>query len=298
MRGKYQKVVVCIDEHSDIKFIDNLIEKISKDVVLIKYYYNHSNINSFFDTINSGVRVVIYNVTDEHFYKLQSDNNFLINIFLPQSNFVLPYISNVESVYGDNLLVCDNNVKDYISVIFMYEMALNKLWHCLLQGVEVDVTIFKIIDLLINSNDNFYVNLISVATTLKTELDDEYKQVSKEQLPYYVYLKLCAILKMFENLNNNNEQYIDFYKTEMSSNAIEKAHALIIKHSIIDIIKYNGCNLIKITAVILNRLKIIIKKYFNFKNIKLNKLNNIIKNQSKTLNIDNLLFISYIFNTI
>ena len=297
-KARYQKVVLCLDDESDMGFVDKLTDVIGRKVVLLKYYYNKNNISSFFDMISNGVRVVVYNVSLEHFYQLQNDNNFILNIFLPQSNFVLPYIANVESVYGDNMLVCDMTKKDYTSVLFMYELALNKLWSLLLQEVDVDVNMFKSVDKLANDKDDFYINLVNQATYLKSSLTDEYKQIEESQLPYYIYLRLCAVLKMFESLNQGKEQYIDFYKTELSSEAIEKAYALIIKYNIIDIIKYNSNNLIKINSVILNRLKIIIKKYFNFKNIKLNKLNKIIKNQSKALKIDNLLYISYIFNTI
>lgn len=297
-KARYQKVMLCLDSESDMSFVDKLTDIIGKSVVVLKYYYNKNNISSFFDMVNNGVRVVVYNVGLEHFYQLQNDNNFVLNIFLPQSNFVLPYITNVESVYGDNMLVCDTAHKDYVSILFMYELALSKLWSLLLQEVEVDVEMFKNIDKLANDKDNFYVNLLNQATYLKSSLTDEYKQIDEEQLPYYIYLRLCAVLKMFENLHQGKEQYIDFYKTELSSEAIEKAHSLIMKYNIIDIIKYNSFNLIKINSVILNRLKIIIKKYFNFKNIKLNKLNKTIKNQAKLLKIDNLLYISYIFNTI
>jgi hypothetical protein len=133
---------------------------------------------------------------------------------------------------------------------------------------------------------------------LKSELNDDYKLVKEEELSYYVFLKLYTVLRLFETLYNGTEEYIDFYKLNLSKTEMEKAYRLVVKNDIIDIIKYNINNLIKINNAIINRVKILIKKFFNFKNIKINKLNNIIKQQSKLLNIDNLLYISYIFNVI
>lgn len=295
-KAKYQKVVICIDENSDMEFVENIVSQINKDTILLKYYYNKHDTSTFHNMVNNGVRAIVYNVGLKHFYKLQSDNSFLLNIFIPQSNFVLPYIVNVESFYGDNLLVCNTNIKDYITLLFLYELALNKTWCLLLQEVEVDTTIFKNIDALANCTHDFYSSLINQVSYLKSTLTDEYKDIEENQLPYYIYLRLCIIFKMLESLNQDNEEYIDFYKTELSSKAIEKAYSLVVKYPFIDKLKYNSGNLIKVNSAILNRTKIIIKKYFNFKTAKLNKLNKIIRNQSKILNIEDLLYISYIFN--
>ena len=85
-KARYQKVVLCLDDESDMGFVDKLTDVMGRKVVLLKYYYNKNNISSFFDMISNGVRVVVYNVSLEHFYQLQNDNNFILNIFLPQSN--------------------------------------------------------------------------------------------------------------------------------------------------------------------------------------------------------------------
>lgn len=297
-KARYQKVLICLDENSDIEFVENIIDKIKNQVVILKYYYNKHNVESLRNMINNGVRVVVYNVRLEYFYKLQSDNNYIINIFLPQSKFLLPYINNVESVYGDNLLVCNTMVKDYLSLIFLYEVALNKVWQMLVQDLDVDTSMFKNLDALANGDVDFYTGLANQVGYVKSVLTNDYKEVEESQIPYYIYLRLCYILKMLEELNRNNEQYIDFYKTEKSSMAVEKAYSLIIKHKLIELLKYNSGNLIKINCAVLNRIKIIIKKHFNFKNIKTNKLNKIIKNQSKESNYDNLLYISYILNSV
>ena len=296
--SKYQKVVLCMDEHSDTDFIETLTNKIDKSVILLKYYYNKNNVSAFHNMINNGARIVVYDVSIEHFYKLQNDNNYILNIFLPQSNFVLPYITNGDSVFGDNLLICDTNVKDYTTLIFMYELALDKIWNLIIQEVDVDTAIFKNIDMIANGKCDFYQGVLNQIPYLKTGLTEEYKEIKQEQLPYYAYLRLCATLKMLENLNQNKEQYVDFYKTELSTQLIDKAHDLIIKYDIVQILKSCSENLIKLNVAVLNRIKTLIKKYFNFKNIKLNKLNKTIKNQAKYLKIDDLLYISYIFNSI
>ncbi len=297
-KAKYQKVIVCLDDNSDMWLVNQIIDRVNKEVVIIKYYYNKHDNQNLFDMINNGARVVVYNVGLQNFYKLQTDNNYVINIFLNQSNFILPYIDNVESVYGENLLVCETSSKDYASLMALYNLALNKVWSLLLQGVEVDTTIFKQIDNLSNCKNGFYEGLVNIARYLKNTDYKLCKQLKENEMPYYLYLQACAIMKMLKSLSAGDESYIDFYKNELSSNAIEKAHNLLIKYNVIHVLKLYIDNLIKINDAILNRFKIIIKKYFNFKNIKLNKISNIMKNNSKMLNIDNLLYISYIFNSI
>ena len=161
----------------------------------------------------------------------------------------------------------------------------------------MDITIFKNLDAISNGKVDFYVGILNQVQALKSG-NNEYKDIDENQLPYYAYLRMCAVFKMLTNLINGDEQYIDFYKTELNAKAIKKAHDLVVGYNIVELLRYNCGNLLKINNAILNRTKIIIKKYFNFKNIKLNKLNKIIKNQSKLLNIDNLLYISYIFNCV
>lgn len=297
-KARYQKVVLCIDENSDMEFVDNVVNNVGSQVVLLTYYYNKNNIQAFRDMVDNGARVVIYNVSCEHFYELQNDNNYVLNMFFAQTEFILPYIVNAESVYGDNLLICDTMIKDYTSLLFMYGLALERIWGMLIQGVDVDTQMFKNLDAIANGNINFYSGILQQIQYLKLYLTTQYQDIKQDQLPYYIYLRLCSILKMLESVMRGEEQYVDFYKTELSSNAIEKAHNLLVKYNIVEVLKCNCQNLIKIDVAILNRAKIIIKKYFNFNNINLNKLNKIIKKQSQELNADNLLYISYIFNSI
>ena len=297
-KAKYQKVIFCLDEDSDMELVDDIINNLNKQAVIIKYYYNKHNAKSFYDMANNGARIVVYNIKNELFYKLKTNNSYLLNIFIPQSNFLLPYLSHVESVYGDNLIVANTSNKDFLTIVFLYQLAIDKVWASIIQNQNVDTKIFKNLDAIVNGNVDFYSGLAGQAFLLSTELDVGYTQVDESQLPYYIYLKLCFILKLCEEANGRDLECVDFYKTEKSIKEINKAHDLMVKYKVIDILKLHSNNLIKVTNVILNRIKIIIKKYFNFKNIKLNKLIKIIKNQSKGLNIDNLLYISYIFNTI
>jgi len=297
-KARYQKVVVCVDEKSDMAFVDDVCKKVGSNAVIIKYFYNHTNIEMFFNMINNGVRIVIYNVELKHFYALQSNSNYIINIFVPQSAFVLPYITSGDSVYGDNLLVCNIAQRDNLSLILLYALALDKLWSLLVQDVKVDTIMFKNIDAIANGRCDFYPELVNQVKFLTPVLNSNYHEVDESQLPYYIYLKISAILKMLESISCGTEQYIDFYKEGLSRDEISKAHTMLLGCNIVDVIKCHGNGLIKVTSAVLSRIKILIKKYFNFKNIKLNKLNKLIKNHAKRLNIDNLLYISYIFNSI
>ena len=297
-KAMYQKVVFCIDENSDMEYIDTLICQIEDKVNVIKYYFNKRDKGKFDNVLNNGARVVIYNVDIDHFYKLQSTNNFMLNVFIAESNFLLPYIACGDSLYGENFILCDTSIKDYLSLIFMYELAFNKLWEDLLKCEKVDTSIFKMLDDISNNKVDFYLYLISAVTMLKTNLGNDYFEIEQSQLPYYIYLRLCYTLKMLESVANDNIEYIDFYKSELGVDAISKAHELLIRYNIIEIISCNADGLIKVNSAILNRIKMIIKKYFNFKKIKLNKLNKKIKNQSKELKIENILYISYILNVI
>lgn len=296
-KAKYQKVIICIDETSNMKFINALCDKIAKHAVIIKYYCTGDN-QDFFTMINDGVRVVVYNVSNKHFYQLENKSNLILNIFISQSNFLLPYIDNIDSVYGDNILVCDTTIKDYTSIVIMYELAFFKLWNELLQNIEVDIGVFKRVDRLVNKQENFYSGLAELLNDLKYQLTDGYKQVAKEQVPHYIYLRLSAVAKMLNSIYCNQEEYIDFYKTAICEEDVKKAYNLILKNNVIEKLKSNSANLIKICLIILNRIKTIIKNNFNLKNIEFIKLNNLIAKQSKLLNIDNLLYISYIFNSI
>lgn len=297
-KAKYQKVIFCIDETSDVQNIDNIINMLGRKVIAIKYYYNHKTVSTFFNMLNNGVRIVVYNIKIEHFYKLQTDSNFVLNIFIPQENFMLPYMSNVESLYGDNILICHNQLKDNLSVLFMYYQGLNKVWGDLLQRNQVDMLPLKKIDLLTRCNSNFYVELLDVFKSFGCKAESGYKEVEFAELPSYVYLQVCAMLKLFQSFSDGVEKYIDFEKEGFTSKDVCKAYDLIAKHDIIDIIKFNNHNLIKLTNVILNRLKILIKKYFKLNGAELIKINKLIKTQAKRYNIDDLLYISYIFDII
>lgn len=297
-KARYQKVLICVDENSDTEYIENLKNCIQKDTILLMYYYNKQDVSHFFNMINNGVRVVVYDVSIEKFYKLQNENVYVLNIFLPQSKFLMPYILNKESVYGDNLIVCDTSVKDYASVICLYQSAFDWIWGLLLQGADVETEMFKNIDALINGDVDFYPALINKVQALKGYINKDYACVDEEDLPYYIYLKTYSIFNMLKSVNTGTVEYIDFYKTQTSEKAISKAYNLIIKYDIFEKLNIYSNNLIKINYAILNRLKILIKKYFKIKNIKINKIIKIIKSQAKYLNADNLLYISYIFNNI
>jgi hypothetical protein len=121
----------------------------------------------------------------------------------------------------------------------MYELAFNKLWGMLLQGVDIDVVMFKNLDKMANERLGFYNDFVNQVVFFKSEIDDSYKSIKENELPYYIYLKLFSVLKMFESLYNGTAQYIDFYKRRLSKEEIEKAHTLIVKYDIIDVIKYN-----------------------------------------------------------
>lgn len=295
-RAKYQKVLLCIDETSNFDFVQHIENSLGRKAVLLKYYFNN-DMKNFFAQLNDGVRVVIYNVDIEHFALMQNDNNYLFNVFVPTGNFVLPYMLNCESVYGDNLLVC-NDKKDYLSVMLMYEAGLECVWANIQQNERVDLTQFKLIDNLINNDEEFYVALLESVNNLRQYISTDFFAVSQDELPYYIYLKMGYILKMFEKLNLGEEQYIDFYKTTTNVEEILKAYDVVVKYEFVELIKFYSNNLMRVSGAILNRLKIIIKRFFKIKNIKLNKIKNIIKNQAKLLKTDNLLYISYIFDVI
>lgn len=294
-KARYQKVVFCLDKNSDMKLVENVCESVGRNAVVIRYYYNKKNIAEFFNMINNGVRVVVYDVSVKHFYKLQNNNSFLLNIFIPQENFVLPYMNNVDSMYGDNVLICDPQNRDYYTTMVMYELALDNLWSKLLQGVQVDTEIFKRIDNLVKC-DNFYNELLSVFVSVKNNLTDEYRKITDNDCGY-ILMRICCIMQMLKNVDNGEIDYIDFYKEMQSSEDVAKAYQLLIKYDVIDTLKLYSKKLIKITSVIVNRIKIIIIKYL-YKQINFKKHNKIIKNATISLNIDNLLYISYILNCV
>lgn len=294
LKAKYQKVVFCLDKNSDTELVDRVCELVGRNAIIIKYYYNKKNNADFFNMINNGVRIVVYNVSVKCFYELQNDNMFLINVFIPQGNFVLPYISNNNSLYGENVLITNLNDRDYSAILVMYELALDELWNKLLQGIHVDTKLFKKIDNLIVCDD-FYNELIRLFACVKNNLSNEYRLENVAEVCDYMIVRNCCILQMLKSVDEGVENYIDFYKEMHSSDAVDKAYHLIVKYDIMDKLKYNSSNLIKIILVIIDRIKIIINKYLN-KQINFKKHNKIIKNATIPLNPSNLLYISYILN--
>lgn len=297
-KAKYQKVIICVDDSSNLPMMEEIQSAISRDVVVLKYVYNPKTISDFAKMLNDGVRMVIYNVCTNNFCNLRQCNNFILNIFIPTSKYVLPYMLNIDCVYGDNILICNNANVDYASIIVLYYAGLNKVWYDLQAGEKVNLEIFKRIDKLANGLNNFYIHLFECVNYLSKYIEVDLFSIQENELPYNIYLKSCAIFNMLEKFNNKEENYIDFYKTQKSPEEILKAHKLIIKYELIDLIKYYCNNLLRLNYAILNRFKILIKKYFILKNINLNKINNNIKNCAKYSKIDNLLYISYIFNSI
>ena len=53
----------------------------------------------------------------------------------------------------------DLNEKDYLSVMFLYSLALDSVWGTIISGLEVDNQIFKNIDDIINSQCNHWAVL-------------------------------------------------------------------------------------------------------------------------------------------
>lgn len=295
-KARYQKVVFCLDKDSDTETIDKVCELVGREAVVMKYYYNKKNLVTFFNMINNGVRIVVYNVSAEHFYNVQNNSPFLINVFIAQTNFVLPYISKADSLYGENILVNDLRSKDYCTLMVMYELALDGLWGKLLQGVNVDTDIFKRIDNLVKC-DNFYNELLTVFACVKNNLICGYQQLTDKDVCGYVLMRICCILQMLKSVEDNEINYIDFYKEMQSAEDVNKAYRLLVKCDVIDTLKLYSKKLIKITMVIIDRIKIITNKYLNNK-INFKKHFKIIKNEAICLNIDNLLYISYILNCI
>ena len=297
-KAKYQKVVICIDETSDMDMINEIQAALSRDVIILKYVYNLKTLREFNQMLNDGVRLVIYNISSNHFCVLRQSNNLILNIFIPTSKFILPYMINTDCVYGDNILIFNNCIVDYAGVMVLYYSGLSKVWADLQAGEKVNLNIFKSLDALINNPSDFCNRMLECVNLLVSHIDNGVINIEEEELPYNIYLRSCAIFNMLEKIDSGEYDCIDFYKAYNSHEDILKAYELIVKCELMDLIKYYSNNLIKLNLAILNRFKIILKKYFTFKNINLNKINNRIKNNAKLLKIDNLLYISHIFNAI
>ena len=126
-KAMYQKVVFCLDENSDTKLLDEVCDTVGRNAIIIKYIYSKKSTPDFFNLINNGVRIVVYNVASENYYRVKNDNSFMLNVFVAQSDFVLPYIGCVDSLYGHNMLVVNKSGRDYCSVLRMYELALDDI---------------------------------------------------------------------------------------------------------------------------------------------------------------------------
>ncbi len=297
-KARYQKVLICCDDSSDKSVIDKIMGGVGNRSVVIKLNFDNSQLEDFEHMVNDGVRIIVYNVKIDNYYKIASNSEYILNVFIPTSSFVLPYMMHAESLYGENMMLCDVKGKDLLGVMVLYDAGLNYIWGMVQQHKKVSLEMFKKLDNLINDNDNFYINYLECCLNLKPYVSTELVNIDSEKLHMYILIKLCVEFKMLIRLNEGTEGYIDFYKTAKSEDEISKAYQLIVKSELIDLLRLNNNNIIRVVDAIINRCKILIKKYFNYKNIKINKINNKLKNQAKELKIDNLLYISYIFNAI
>lgn len=295
-KARYQKVVFCLDKNSDSTILDKVCELVGRNAIIIKYYYDKKSLGDFFNIINNGVRIVVYDVSVEHFYYVRNSNIFLLNIFMPQSDFLLPYISNVNSMYGENVLITNLQSRDYYSILLMYGVALDNLWGKLLNYVKVDTEMFKQVDELILC-DNFHNKLLYVFECLKNSLDEDYVQLTEGEACGYILMRMGCILQMLQTIVERKESYVDFYKYMQSAKDIDKAYQLLVKSDMLDVLRLYCNKLIKVVQVIINRIKIIINKYLNNK-IGIKKYRKIINNVSNRLNVDNLLYIAYILNCV
>jgi len=264
-KAEYQKVIFCLDDKSDMRFVDEISSKLGKNVMAIRYYYNSRNIEDFYNMANNGARIVIYNVSTDKFNELKIDNNFLLNIFISQSKFVLPYMMIPPSVCGDNVLVCDTEEIDYASVICLYEAALNCVWSCLVRREDVNTDIFKSIDSIVNSDKNFHVNMLSSIKRIGIEYFGDFDSCEDCDIPLFVFIKMDIICSMLNDVNGRCEHYIDFYKTEKREEDIDKAYRLVARYHVIETVRQYNDRLLILLNAILKRIKIIIKKHFNKK---------------------------------
>lgn len=289
-KSKFQKVVICYDNSADKQLLDRLNERLSKQVVLINFYLN-DNEDDFFKVVQNGARVVIYNVGINNYLKIKDNNNFLIKIFVPTSAFALPYLTAGDSVYCDNLFV-DKRQMDYLTIIALYDAGVAKLWADLQQGNRVDLEVFKNLDYIVNNKNK---DVFPIAQYLSNYIDEGW---SEDELPYYIYLKLCYIYKMLEKFKFNEERPIDFYKLNLTQEELNKAYSVIVKSEVVDYLRLYCDNLMRVISALIMRVKILIKKYIKNTKINIKKLDEKLKSNSKHLKIDNLLYISHIFGGI
>lgn len=296
-KARYQKVLFCYDESCDYKLLNKIIDKVNKLVVVIKVDCNQIQLDEFRHMCNNGVKVVVHNIKVENYYKLFEQNIYLLNVFIATGNYILPYMMHNESVYGENVLMCDTNKKDLLGVMMLYDAGLNYVWTQIQQRESVKLDVFKQLDGLVNFDKHFYSGYLEVCLNLKKYIF-LFKDVGSDNLHMYLLIKYLALFEMFNKINNGEERYVDFYKTEKTDVEISKAYHLVIKSELIDLLRLNSVSMLRIINAIINRYKILIKKHFKYKNIKINKIKNKLINIAKQSKIDNLLYISYIFNTI
>lgn len=287
LKARYQKVVVCYDDSADAVLVEKIKEKVGKRMIIIDFYYNNNRIE-LEKILQDGVRVVVYNVKINNYLKARMDNDFLIKVFIPTGNFILPYVIERDGFFCDNLLVYKDCL-DFLTIILLYDAGLTKLWADVQMQQNVDLEIFKQIDNVVNCGSG---DLIRIVNYLSPYFD---VSVEEECIPYYIYLKLCYVCKMLERFKFNEESVIDFYKLKLTGDEINKAYQVLVKSEMVDYLKMYCDKMLRVVDALLQRVKILIKKYFKNK-INIEKIDLKIKENSKNLKIDNLLYISYIFN--
>ena len=68
-----------------------------------------------------------------------------------------------------------------LSVICLYDIALNNLWCAIQRGDEIDTKLFKRIDAVANGSVDFFVEGLNQISYLKSSITNEYKNIKKSK---------------------------------------------------------------------------------------------------------------------
>ncbi len=289
VRAKYQKVMLLYDNSASNGQIASIIDAI-KGVCI----YNKMNTDVLdYNEINNGYKLIIYLMSADSFLHLDIELTDFINIFLPTTDFVLPFYSNNFKLnkLGDYLFLMSNNIDISIETSIMF----NKLYdyiNGLIVGQIKDDEMFKLSNItqseilkLLNASEINFVDLKILKQC----------NISVEFLPVVDLVLISAIKTLVYAIYKNNLGLVDCYKATQNDEAlIDKFYAQSTNNTLIELIKLNSVNLNNLIFQIDETLKNLNWFFSSIKRADVDKIILKVKDYLKQSN--DFLFNLYLYN--
>lgn len=286
---KYQKVVLLTDNNQNI---DKKIEKVfSINTVFYTVSFDSVNLEEF---IKDGTKCVILVLQTSNYLKVKSiiDDNMIV-VDICSSEHLLRF-----NDFDNYYLYIAGYKKSVADYLFLANSLVENIWQNLLSFKDVSSQVLLAEEIIQKfgekESSNFdYVNFclgLKKEITFAVSLDEELPRI--KDVPIYLFLRLIAIKYLFLSFKLDNVLMVDIYKEcKSSENEINLCYKLLTSERANFLLKNCYDLLIEIIDRFVRKIKINNNEII--KSIK-NELK-VLKNNAKTINLDNLLKYCYLY---